>query len=113
MRNTMRSFMEAINLINENIQVMFGSNIEEPEISIGATTVEVKYQIHNCSDFNGITFTIEKDSVKVLYRVVAEGWKEELPNTFIGNCVKADIDKLLNVLNVEDETKADDNGFGL
>lgn len=106
-RTTMRSFMEAINIINENMSVLFGSNIEEPEISFYSESVEAIYWIHRCSDFNGISFTIEPDTVKVRYHLVADGWQADTPDTIIGNCVKADIDKLLNVLNVEDEPETD------
>jgi hypothetical protein len=45
-------------------------------------------------------------------RHVGTGWENCAPDTIIGNCVKADIDKLLNVLNVED-AETDDIGFGL
>lgn len=103
MRTTMKDFMNAINVFTENMISMFGPNTEEPNISIYGDSVEAKYWLHSCSDFNGISVTIEASAIKVRYHLVADGWQETTPDTIIGNAVKTDIDKILIVLNVEDD----------
>lgn len=105
MRRTMKEFMEAVNIISENMEAMFGKNVQEPEVSISSNCVEAKYWIQVISDFNCVKFTVASNEVSVSYRHVGSGWEDYAPDTVIGNCVEADVKKILNVLNVEDETE--------